>query len=130
MERGLPEKSKNNIALVGVGYWGKNLVRNFYDLDALGILCDADDLQECFAYLGYLGYTVGAFPESERAVRETLALPAPSRPSRKSITMLVVSRSSRVSVSPEILDGLVGAGGTQYGYDRLPANVQATVGYN
>ena len=30
------------IAVVGVGYWGKNLVRNFYELGALAMLCDAD----------------------------------------------------------------------------------------
>jgi UDP-2-acetamido-3-amino-2,3-dideoxy-glucuronate N-acetyltransferase len=28
------------VAVVGVGYWGKNLVRNFHDLGALAILCD------------------------------------------------------------------------------------------
>ncbi len=30
------------IAVVGVGYWGKNLVRNFHDLGALSVLCDAE----------------------------------------------------------------------------------------
>src|SRR5881296_2055802 len=35
-------KSKVNIAVVGVGYWGKNLVRNFHELGALAVLCDAD----------------------------------------------------------------------------------------
>lgn len=29
------------IAVVGAGYWGKNLVRNFYDLRALGVICDS-----------------------------------------------------------------------------------------
>ena len=41
-----PKKSKTNVAVVGVGYWGKNLVRNFYDLGALSVLCDADESVE------------------------------------------------------------------------------------
>ena len=32
---------KTNVAVVGVGYWGKNLARNFFNLGALGALCDA-----------------------------------------------------------------------------------------
>jgi UDP-2-acetamido-3-amino-2,3-dideoxy-glucuronate N-acetyltransferase len=35
-------QSKTRVAVVGVGYWGKNLVRNFYELGALEALCDAD----------------------------------------------------------------------------------------
>lgn len=35
-------KSKTSVAVVGVGYWGKNLVRNFYDLGVLAALCDAE----------------------------------------------------------------------------------------
>ena len=31
---------KKNIAVVGCGHWGKNLVRNFYELDALFSICD------------------------------------------------------------------------------------------
>jgi len=31
-----------NIAVVGSGYWGKNLVRNFHDLGALIAICDKD----------------------------------------------------------------------------------------
>ncbi len=30
----------SNIAVVGCGYWGKNLVRNFHDLGALRWICD------------------------------------------------------------------------------------------
>ena len=32
------------IALVGTGYWGKNLVRNFHDLGALTLICDKDEM--------------------------------------------------------------------------------------
>jgi len=31
----------NNIAVIGCGYWGKNLVRNFHELGALHLVCDA-----------------------------------------------------------------------------------------
>lgn len=31
------------VAVVGCGYWGKNLVRNFHELGALTLLCDADE---------------------------------------------------------------------------------------
>jgi UDP-2-acetamido-3-amino-2,3-dideoxy-glucuronate N-acetyltransferase len=31
-----------NVAVVGAGYWGKNLVRNFNDLGALAVVCDPD----------------------------------------------------------------------------------------
>lgn len=32
-----------NIAVIGAGYWGQNLVRNFYQLGALKIVCDVND---------------------------------------------------------------------------------------
>lgn len=32
--------TKANVAVVGCGYWGKNLVRNFYQLGALRCVCD------------------------------------------------------------------------------------------
>lgn len=34
-------RCKASVAVVGVGYWGKNLARNFYELGSLGVLCDA-----------------------------------------------------------------------------------------
>ena len=33
---------KNKIAVIGAGYWGKNLIRNFNDLGHLGAICDQD----------------------------------------------------------------------------------------
>ena len=35
-------KIKNKIAVIGAGYWGKNLIRNFNDLGYLGAICDQD----------------------------------------------------------------------------------------
>src|ERR1700722_8567060 len=46
METVSRRNSKTKVAVVGVGYWGKNLVRNFYDLGALAALCDAEESVE------------------------------------------------------------------------------------
>jgi len=45
-----PEGGKPQVAVVGSGYWGKNLVRNFFELGALGCVCDTRDaaLREVF----------------------------------------------------------------------------------
>jgi UDP-2-acetamido-3-amino-2,3-dideoxy-glucuronate N-acetyltransferase len=32
-----------NLALIGAGYWGRNLARNFHELGALGMVCDASE---------------------------------------------------------------------------------------
>lgn len=42
MQSGPLSASTINVAVVGVGYWGRNLVRNFHDLGALAVLCDAE----------------------------------------------------------------------------------------
>lgn len=32
-----------NVGVIGCGYWGKNLVRNFYELNSLHTICDVDE---------------------------------------------------------------------------------------
>lgn len=46
MESARQTPSNRNVAVVGVGYWGRNLVRNFDGLGALGALCDPEELVE------------------------------------------------------------------------------------
>lgn len=38
----MPEEAPR-VAVVGCGYWGKNLVRNFYELGSLEAVCDVDE---------------------------------------------------------------------------------------
>ena len=35
-----------NVAVVGIGYWGRNVARNFHELGVLTTLCDADGATE------------------------------------------------------------------------------------
>lgn len=37
---------QSRVAVIGSGYWGKNLVRNFYELGVLATVCDGDPLVE------------------------------------------------------------------------------------
>jgi UDP-2-acetamido-3-amino-2,3-dideoxy-glucuronate N-acetyltransferase len=41
--RGSVKKHAKKLAVVGSGYWGKNLVRNFASLGSLSMLCDLDE---------------------------------------------------------------------------------------
>jgi len=35
--------NKTNVAVIGSGYWGKNLIRNYSKLDALKVICDNNE---------------------------------------------------------------------------------------
>jgi UDP-2-acetamido-3-amino-2,3-dideoxy-glucuronate N-acetyltransferase len=45
--------SKTAVAVVGMGYWGKNLVRNFYELGALSAVCDSNRSVETICQRDY-----------------------------------------------------------------------------
>lgn len=70
---------KKNIAVIGCGHWGKNLVRNFAELGALAAVCDPNDkLAQSYAdqyNVGNLSFAaILANPAIEGVV---LAVPAP-----------------------------------------------------
>ncbi len=41
--------SEQKIAVIGFGIWGRNIVRNFYNLNVLDTVCDLDEesLKNC-----------------------------------------------------------------------------------
>jgi UDP-2-acetamido-3-amino-2,3-dideoxy-glucuronate N-acetyltransferase len=39
----VPANNTPSIAVIGSGYWGKNLVRNFHQIGALKLICDKDE---------------------------------------------------------------------------------------
>jgi UDP-2-acetamido-3-amino-2,3-dideoxy-glucuronate N-acetyltransferase len=53
MKKDTYETSMINVAVVGVGYWGKNLVRNFHELGALRVLCDGNPSAEALCKRDY-----------------------------------------------------------------------------
>jgi UDP-2-acetamido-3-amino-2,3-dideoxy-glucuronate N-acetyltransferase len=55
MENGPLNAPGISVAVVGVGYWGRNLVRNFHSLGALSVLCDAERSVETNCRQEYAG---------------------------------------------------------------------------
>ena len=70
---------KKNIAVVGCGHWGKNLVRNFAELGALSAVCDPNDqLAQSYAEqysVGNLSFNAILVDPAIHGV--VLAVPAP-----------------------------------------------------
>ena len=49
------DKNATSVAVTGMGYWGKNLVRNFHELGALSVICDANPAVEAACQKEYQG---------------------------------------------------------------------------
>jgi UDP-2-acetamido-3-amino-2,3-dideoxy-glucuronate N-acetyltransferase len=64
---------KSRVAVVGMGYWGRNLVRNFHALDALHVVCDSSAEVEASLPKEYPGVK---FTREYRAVLQEPAIAA------------------------------------------------------
>lgn len=73
--------TNKHVAVIGCGYWGKNLVRNFAELGVLRVICDAnqstlEELKEKFSTEGVSDFEkVLAMPDVQAVV---VATPAPT----------------------------------------------------
>ena len=80
MAEGSSSGNPVEIAVVGMGYWGKNLVRNFYELGALSLVCDANRSIEAHCQKNYHGVSFcseyGAVLSNRRITAVVLATPA------------------------------------------------------
>jgi UDP-2-acetamido-3-amino-2,3-dideoxy-glucuronate N-acetyltransferase len=74
------DQTNQSIAVIGAGYWGKNLVRNFHELNALAAICDSDEGQLRAFQAQYPGVrTVARFSEvlADRCIQSVaIATPA------------------------------------------------------
>ena len=70
---------KRNIAVVGCGYWGKNLVRNFFELGSLVAVCDPDaEVAEKYACeYGVKNLSWEELLSNDEVAGIVLAVPAP-----------------------------------------------------
>lgn len=82
----MAQNNTQNVAVIGCGHWGKNLVRNFNQLDALAAVCDAtpagraraaelaphtpvvDDVEQVLAQPGISGVVIATPAETHYAL--------------------------------------------------------------
>ena len=64
----------HHIAVLGSGYWGKNLVRNFHELGVLGMVCDPAEAGRAAAQRAAPGVLVAETYEPALAQREITAV--------------------------------------------------------
>ncbi|MFZ5765141.1 MAG: Gfo/Idh/MocA family oxidoreductase [Thermodesulfobacteriota bacterium] len=76
------QKNSQSVAVIGTGYWGKNLVRNFDALGALHTICEKNpDTLQIFAGLYPAARTVSAYSEvlaTPEIQAVAIATPAPT----------------------------------------------------
>jgi UDP-2-acetamido-3-amino-2,3-dideoxy-glucuronate N-acetyltransferase len=71
--------NRNNIAVIGCGHWGKNLVRNFAELGALAAVCDPNSelAQHCAKQYKVNDSTFAEIINNANIEGVVLAVPAP-----------------------------------------------------
>src|SRR5215472_9774331 len=72
-------KENQRVAVVGAGYWGKNLVRMFHSLGTLGIVCDINEKTLDAIHKEYRVATTtdyGAVIEDPKVMAVVIAAPA------------------------------------------------------
>lgn len=83
----------HNVAVIGCGIWGKNVVRNFYNLNALHTVCDLDaenrkNLKEIYPDVNFTGNSDEVFNNPEI---EAVAVVTPSHTHYKLVKKAIES---------------------------------------
>jgi len=73
-------KKQPNIAVIGTGYWGKNMVRNFHQLGALKLICDKNEtlLDQSKDQYPYAEYCIAINDVLSRADIQGVVIATPS----------------------------------------------------
>ena len=81
--------SKIKVAVIGCGHWGRNLVRNFYELDALTAVHDPSNqvMMEISSMYNLTGSSIESIMENKNIHGVVIAAPAPLHSSLSQMAM-------------------------------------------